>query len=418
MDTAYILDTNIILDDPYIITKLEKSNIYIDYVVLQELDKLKKDEALSLSVRIFTNIINKAFHNNYILENGSKIIFDNVKINKTYLDSSINDNRIISLAINKKEKYKNVFLLTNDNLMSIIAREHGLNVINNNIGEDKKLNYKGYVEYYLEKDLINKLYNEKKLDIKYINDIIIYPHMFLILKNYNSSNSTIAKVNRDCTKIELIKDIKSVWGIKHKNVQQLMALNLLLDDNIPLVVLEGSAGSGKTLLTLASALYLTADYSNYESILLFKPTPNSADDDLGFLPGDVMEKLNPYYQSFYDNLKKIVGDEYNSDFLKLKIEALNYMRGRTIDNSFIFIDEFQNVLNKTSKTYITRTGVGSKLVLSGDITQIDNPKISKYNNGLSHVIDRFLGDEDFGYIRFDNTNVIRSKISKKAVEKL
>jgi PhoH-like ATPase len=417
----YVIDTNIIFNEPYILNKFENCNIYIPGVVLEELDKYKYDKDLGIQVRIFGRILDKLYENNNITDNGCKIIFmmeSYLDKDLNYLGGSTNDNRIIHCCklLNEKEK---VILLSNDILVRSKSRAIGIEAtgltqeLNNNISDDF---YKGYIEYTLEDELVNTLYNEKFLSLNYFNEIKSYPHMFIILRPFsNPSKYLIGKVDKRNLCIELIHEIDNVYGISPKNIQQLMAFHLLLDPEIPLVVLEGSAGTGKTLLSLASGLQLVEN-QEYKKLLIAKPTVDSS-NEIGFLPGNMDEKLKPYLQSYYDNLEFLIGEEYkNLEMLNIEINALNYMRGRSIPEQFIIIDEVQNLSKKEIKTMLTRAGDKTKIILLGDINQIDNKQLDLYNNGLSHVIEKFKGDILFGYIKLEKG--VRSDLASKAAKLL
>lgn len=427
MNVAYFLDTNTILNNPFIFNKFNDCDILLDYTVINEIDNKKYHKDLGAIVRIIQNYLKQVREAGGVTENNCNIKYvTSTKENLSYLGGDTPDNRIINTAKEYSNFYDEFYVVSNDILMGVKADALDLNILSGDFEDNKisTIDYNGYVEYYLDDYLIDTLYNQKFLDIKYIKEIEIYPHMFIILKRFNTnSGSLIAKVNNKCNCIELLNDIGEVWGLKHKNVQQLMALHLLLDPDIPLVVLEGPAGTGKTLITLASALELTMDkdFEEINNTLLLKPTKDVTDDDdkTGFLPGDLSQKLDPYMQSYYDNLRVLLGPEYrNLDMFNTKIDALNHMRGRTIPDTFVVIDEFQNVKKSLSKVYLTRAGINSKYVLLGDITQIDDKKLNAYNNALTHTVNSFLGDDFFGYIKFTEDEIVRSPLAKKSAELL
>jgi PhoH-like ATPase len=270
--------------------------------------------------------------------------------------------------------------------------------LNENITEDF---YKGYLELNVEEELYNTLFNEKFLSLNHFRDIKTYPHMFFVLRPYsNPSKYLLAKVDKRNLCIELVHEINNVYGIDPKNIQQLMAFHLLLDPEIPLVSLVGKAGSGKTLITLAAALALVHDIRDekgapiYKRITCTTPTVDMG-RGIGFLPGDKNEKLGPYVQSFFDALEFIYGDSLNLKNAleglqdELQIEALNYIRGRSLPGQFFILDEAQNTTKHEIKTTITRMGEGSKIVIMGDPAQIDVPYLDKFNNGLTYTIEKF-----------------------------
>lgn len=408
---TYVLDTNIIMHNPYFINTLKNSYIVIPSIVLEELDNNKNNPDVSLNVRIFSNILDKLYKSNYITENNSKVViltptFDDFCID--YLKNMTkNDNLIISLAYMLSKK-NNVILVTNDILMKVKARGIGLNVKNvtdNEIYNELDSVYSGYTEFYLDDKYIDTLFYNKILDINIIDKIKIYPHMFIILKSFDSKKSALVKIDENCSYMELINIPENIWGIKPKNAQQIMLLNLLLNKNIPLVTIAGGSGTGKTLLTLASSLYMVEDEMQYKKIICTKPVvPNGK--DIGFLPGEKEEKLRPWMQSYYDNLEYIFGGEKEMhDALQginsIEIDALTYMRGRTLPDQFIIVDEVQNMTRHEVKTILTRVGANSKIILMGDPNQIDSKNLTPTNNGLVYAIDKFKDQKVAGHIKLE-----------------
>jgi PhoH-like ATPase len=398
-ENRYTLDTNVIMRDPYILDSFHDSFIYIPNVVLQELDNHKNDRDLGRGIRIFSRILDGLHENNYITDKNNQVFFIDTDDNLDYLGGKTNDNIIIHIANITKS-----VLITEDVLMRIKARNladiEADGVTQNESKNNSDDNYQGYLEVYLEDSIIDLLYSKKYLDIRYIQDVKLYPNMFLVINRFSgSSGSVLAKVDKDCKSIEAISEINNVYSINPKNVQQLMALHLLLDNEIPLVTLSGKAGTGKTLLALASALALNQDGGLYENgITCTTPTVDMG-EELGFLPGNKDEKLAPYVQSYFDALEFIYGGKeqlanaMNSEQTDIQIDALNYIRGRSLPNQFFIVDEAQNLTKHEVKTIITRMGENSKIVLMGDPQQIDAKYLNEFNNGLSHVIDKF---KDFG----------------------
>jgi PhoH-like ATPase len=429
----YLLDTNIVFNEPYILNKFDNCNIYIPGVVLEELDKHKYDKELGMQVRIFNRILDKLHETNYMTDKNCHVMF----ISEAYKDSDLfylggrtNDNIIIHTAkcLNKNHK---VVLLSNDMAVRIKARNlahieaTGLTQeIHGNTSDDF---YKGYLELNVEDELINTLYSEKFLSLNHFNYIKTYPHMFFILRPYsNNSKYLIGKVDKRNLCIELIYEIDSVYGISPKNLQQLMAMHLLLDPEIPLVSLTGKAGSGKTLITLAAALALVqGDVRDekgglyYSRITCATPTVDMG-RGLGFLPGDKDEKLAPYVQSFFDALEYIYGgSEQMKDALQgfqdeFQIDALNYIRGRSLPGQYFILDEAQNLTKHEIKTTITRMGEGSKIVIMGDPAQIDVPYLDKFNNGLTYTIEKFKDKNLAGHIEL--IKGVRSPLADMAAD--
>jgi PhoH-like ATPase len=408
--TNYILDTNIIFNEPYIFNKFNDCKIYIPGVVLEELDKYKYDKELGMQVRIFGRLLDKLHETNNITENNCEIIFMSETYSNEdlfYLGGRTNDNVIIHTAKVLNE-FSKVVLLSNDiqvrvksrNLANIEAT--GLTQeLNQNISDKF---YRGYLELFVEDEIIDKLYRDGFLPINFLGPIDnIYPHSFVILKRYNGSGDVVAKVDEKALSIEVLPKLNNIYGISPLNVQQLMALHLLLDPNIPLVSLSGKAGSGKTLITLAAALMQVQDDELYKRITCTTPTVDMG-KGIGFLPGDKQEKIGPYVQSYYDALEFIFGgntqmkDALNGFQDEFQVDALNYIRGRSLPEQFFIVDEAQNLTKHEIKTIITRMGMKSKIVIMGDPAQIDVPYLDKYNNGLVYTIEKFKDKSLAGHV--------------------
>ena len=217
-------------------------------------------------------------------------------------------------------------------------------------------------------------------------------------------------------------DINGVWGIKPRNKEQSIALDLLMDDNVKLVTLVGQAGTGKTLLALAAGLKKTVDEHVYKRMLVSRPIIPMG-RDIGYLPGTKEEKLINWVQPIYDNLEHIltirkrknhINDLINSDLLQL--EALTYMRGRSIPNQFIVVDEAQNLTPHEIKTVVSRAGNNTKMVLTGDPYQIDSPYLDSSSNGLSYAVEKMKGQEMFGHVMLTRNE--RSNLASLAAKLL
>jgi PhoH-like ATPase len=428
----YLLDTNIIFNEPYILNKFENCNIYIPGVVLEELDKYKTDKELGMQVRIFNRFLDKLHEENYMTEKNCHIMFTGESYQDSdlfYLGGRTNDNVIIHTAKSLNENSK-VVLLSNDMGVRIKARNlanieaTGLTQeLNENISDDF---YKGYLELDVEDELVNTLFSEKFLSLNHFNYIKSYPHMFIVLRPYsNPSRYLIGKVDKRGLCIELIHEINNIYGIDPKNIQQIMAFHLLLDPEIPLVSLSGKAGSGKTLISLAAAFALVHDLRDeqgnhfYKRITCSTPTIDMG-KGIGFLPGDKTEKLAPYVQSFFDAMEFIYGDALKmKDALQgfqdeLQIDAINYIRGRSLPGQFFILDEAQNTTKHEIKTIITRMGEGSKIVIMGDTSQIDVPYLDKFNNGLTYTIEKFKDKSLAGHMEL--IKGVRSPLADMAAD--
>lgn len=430
MDSSkiYILDTSVLLHDPSSIFKFEDNIVIIPGTVISELDKKKTETSYAGQnarevVRILEKLALKNEGNIITINDNGKLIIDtnfekNIKplswLNEDDKPEIIeapkltNDEEI--LLFTKKQEG---ILVTKDKILRIIA------IVNNIKAEDykndqieKNIN-DGYKNIKCNKKIIDKIYTNKEIDAPKSFD----NNFYYILNSYQK-NSALAK----CKNSKLTQVFKlNVHGITPKNVEQTFALDALMDKNNHLVTLTGQAGTGKTLLTLAAGLQQVVEIKNYKRVLVARPTVGI--EDIGYLPGNIEEKLNPWMQPIMDNLDflyqdldpKEVIEEYK-DRQKLKIEPLAYIRGRSIPKQFFIVDEAQNLSPKQIKTILTRAGKGTKIILTGDISQIDCPYLDKRSNGLSYVINKFEGQDNYAHINLTKSE--RSELASKSAKLL
>jgi PhoH-like ATPase len=415
----YVLDTNVLLDDPSAIYDYENHEVMIPLAVLEELDNQKnKTSDIGYNARETSRILDdlrtKGKLNEGIeLENGSslKIVIDKEELKlPPHLSATKYDNRIISTAIDlqKTNSEKEVIMVSNDinlrliaNAFDIQAEDHKGNGID---GEEL---YDGYVEINTTSNIIDKFYKDKELNPKELNGDFdeFYPQQMVQLSTTDDKNKS-ALGRFDGEKIvPLIFDKSTPMGIEPLNREQKFALELLLNDDIKVVTVSGKAGTGKTLLALAAGLQKVTNEKIYERVLIARPVVPMG-KDMGYLPGSVEEKLEPWMQPILDNLNLIIhsneGSYLSIDQLIennfIQIEALTYIRGRSIPNQYIIIDEAQNLSKHEVKTILTRVGKDSKIILTGDPFQIDNPYLDKVNNGLSQVANHFYEEQLAGHI--------------------
>ena len=256
-------------------------------------------------------------------------------------------------------------------------------------------------------DNLNKFYEKSFLTLEELTKDSYYPNQFLLMKDtLGSSASAIGIVDENCRLVKkLMYEGEHIWGIKPRNVQQTMALDLLLRSDIQLVTLIGKAGTGKTLLALATGLMQTEDLSQYKKLLVARPIV-PVGKDIGYLPGEKEEKLRPWMQPIFDNLQFLFNtkkpgelDAILAGMSSIEVEALTYIRGRSIPDQFIIIDEAQNLTKHEVKTILTRVGERSKIVLMGDPEQIDHPYLDEYNNGLTYVVEKFKTERIAGHVK-------------------
>jgi PhoH-like ATPase len=435
---TFVLDTNVILHDPTCITQFEENNIVIPLTVIEEIDHFKRgSQVINLNAREFTrtldNLTGSAIFNGGVsIGNGKgkvRIVISkglSKEIQESFREDTP-DHRILSVAYNllqtSKDK-KKIILVSKDVNLRMKAKAMGLmaeNYTTDRIGSvDHLYTGKDIIEDFND-DLIQKFYKAPfEVEAKKIGKSIkeeLVPNKFFIIRNQN--RSVLANLNQDEELFCKIDKVPS-FGITPRNAEQTFAINALTNDAIPLVTLTGKAGTGKTLLALASALQMR---KNYRQIYIARPVVPLSNKDLGFLPGDIESKLSPYMQPLWDNLK-VIQDQYKETDKnhvlinnlikeeKLVIEPLSYIRGRSLQRIFFIVDEAQNLTPHEVKTIITRAGEGSKIVFTGDIYQIDHPYLDSQSNGLSYLIDHFKGQKLYAHINLEKGE--RSELAELA----
>ncbi len=423
MEKTYILDTNVLLYDPRAIFKFEDNLVVVPITVIEEIDNFKKDEnETGRNARQLSRFLDE------LRERGSLakgVQLDSGGTLQVYLGSGRAtpllpqlhtkrqaDLQILAIALEMKERANGrpVFFLTKDTNLRIRADALGINAIDYEpsvIPLDSL--YPGWREVPWPADKMDQLARKGEAEL---TDVKLNPNELVLIRAIDGSGQSI--LARDAAMGGLIRKLKGlkkpVWGIFPRNLEQTFALELLLDDSIRLVTLVGKAGTGKTLLAIAAGLQKVGDESIYHRLLVSRPVfPMGR--DLGFLPGDLEEKLNPWMQPIYDNIELLMGSsgkerkrpsKYGHQELinmgLLAIEPLTYIRGRSIPNQFLIVDEAQNLTPHEIKTIITRAGENTKVVVTGDPYQIDNPYVDSSNNGLTYIVERFKEEKAAGHM--------------------
>ncbi|MEK5335858.1 PhoH family protein [Bacillus sp. FSL M8-0166] len=423
MSKIYVLDTNVLLQDPNSIFSFEDNEVVIPAVVLEEVDSKKRymDEvgqnARRVS-RLIDGLRSKGkLHEKITLESkGTLRIELNHRsfheLQEIFIEKT-NDNRILAVAKNlsleeeTKPDGRPVILVSKDVLVRVKADAIGLQAedfLSDRVLQNEDID-NGYHELYIPTEQLNTFYKQSKLLVNEVTSAPLNPHQFVIMKG-NEGGSALGMLDQKAENVKrLIYDQEHVWGIRPKNVQQTMALELLLRRDIPLVTLIGKAGTGKTLLALAAGLMQTEDLGMFKKLIVARSIV-PVGKDLGYLPGEKEEKLRPWMQPIYDNLEFLFNtkkpgelDAILAGIGSIQVEALTYIRGRSIPDQFIIIDEAQNLTKHEVKTLLTRVGEGSKIVLMGDPEQIDHPYLDSLNNGLTYVIERFKGQQISGHVK-------------------
>ena len=417
----FVLDTNVILHDHKCIYNFEENNIYIPIVVLEELDRFKKgNDQINYNAREFVRELDAISDDDFIKKGASLgagrgkmfiVIDTDYEETKNLPFSDKNsDIRILGTAahLQKQSPKIKTVLVTKDINLRMKAKSIG--VLAEDYISDKVTNFdifeKEHVTFEnIDSEVIDRLYASPagvSVEEFYFKDDI-EPNDCFVLKSDRST--ALARFNPETKMVQKVKKDRA-FGIEPRNAEQAFALDVLLDDNVKLVGITGKSGTGKTLLALAAALQKR--YA-YKQIFLARPIVALANKDLGYLPGTEQEKMAPYMQPLFDNLAVIKNlfsassreiatiDELQKSG-NLVIEALAYIRGRSLSETYFIIDEAQNLTPHEIKTIITRAGEGTKVVFTGDIQQIDSPYLDMQSNGLVYMIDKMKGQDIFAHV--------------------
>ena len=435
----FVLDTSVILYSHDSIMNFEEHDVGIPITVLEELDNFKKgNDIKNFEAREFIRLIDGLAKGHMLRDwiplNGKTRGSFKVIMNPTpKVDAEVifadpkPDHKILNAALSLKEleKDRKVVLVSKDINLRLKAKSLNLAAEDYQTGKIKNISslYSGKtVVDNVSADVINDLYKVNSVDRKEVlQRKKTTCNNYFILKS--DKNSILAYENPIAKTIEKVEK-RSVYGIKPKNAEQTFAIHALLNPEVRLVTVNGVAGTGKTLIALAAAL---EQRRNYKQVFLARPIVPLSNKDIGYLPGDIKSKLNPYMEPLWDNLKFIQNqfNETDKDFIrisemvnqeKLLIQPLAYIRGRSLSNIFFIVDEAQNLTPHEVKTIITRAGENTKIVFTGDIYQIDTPYLDSQSNGLSYLIDRLQNHELYSHVTLEKGE--RSELANLANELL
>lgn len=423
MKKTFLLDTNVILHDASSIFNFDDNDIVIPITVIEEIDQFKRGhDQINFHAREFIRILDN-FQSGSIVNGGANLgdgrgkisiltlFSDEPELVKAFIENKP-DHRILSAALylHKSYPHKQIVLVSKDVNLRLKAKALGINsqdYYNDKIEDVEKL-YRGkrLIENFDQK-IIEKLYKMPfELPIQEAGIERPTANEYFILRA--NTQSVLAFYNAKTKMLERV-DKNPAYNIMPRNAEQTFALNALKSNEIQLVTLSGKAGTGKTLLALAAALEC---YKNYRQIYLARPIVALSNKDLGYLPGDIESKLDPYMQPLFDNLSVIRNQFSENDKRYLKIQTmletnkleiapLAYIRGRSLEKIYFIVDEAQNLTPHEVKTIITRAGEGTKVVFTGDPYQIDTPYLDSHSNGLSYLIDRMKGQELYAHITLE-----------------
>lgn len=447
MKKIFVLDTNVLLHDPLSLFAFQDNDVIIPAIVLEEIDSKKRlADEIGRNARHVSRLLDELrgggrLHEGVKLSGGGKL---KVELNhqsfartQELFGEMTNDNRILAVALNTHleeeskrkagKRHKPVILVSKDVLVRLKADVLGVRAEDYRKDQivDWADRYSGNATISVHPGLIDAFYSNRELALGELGlKQRVYPNQFVILKDeLGSRQSALTRADGKARRLlPLYLGGDPVWGIAPRNVQQRMALDLLLDDDLSLVTLTGRAGTGKTLLALAAGLCKVEDERKYKKLLIARPVVPMG-KDLGYLPGEKEEKLRPWMQPIYDNLEFLFDAKKPGDLDKIlhgmnsiEVEALTYIRGRSIPGQYIIIDEAQNLTKHELKTIVSRAGEGSKVVLVGDPEQIDHPYLDAASNGLTHVVERFKEEAISGHVTLEKGE--RSQLAQRAAELL
>lgn len=428
MKKKFILDTNVLLSNPNAIFSFEDNDVYIPISVIEELDTFKKGlSETGRNARQLSRILDELRDRGSLSrgvpifdgkrDSGHIFVFleSDMALLPAHFEKKV-DNLILSVALALKKQSMNmpVVLITKDSNLRIKADAMGISVSD---FEADKVNidelYTGIIEFEVESKLLREYQTSGTIPTDFFADPNLMPNQYIILRDRrDNAQFSYGKYDHSTKNLKNLnlggRDF--IWGIYPRNLEQSFAFDLLLDDDIKLVTLVGSAGTGKTLLAIAAGLEKTTDESRYQKLLVSRPI-FPLGRDVGYLPGTLEEKLNPWMQPIFDNLELLLGgvghgkqkrlsQSYHELISQgiLEVEPLTYIRGRSIPNQYFIVDEAQNLTPHEIKTILTRAGENTKIILTGDPYQIDNPYVDSASNGLTYVVERMKQESIAGHI--------------------
>lgn len=458
MKKTYILDTNILLQAPHAITSFEDNDIVLPISVLEELDKHKNAEGeKGANARSVIRALDKyrlfgKLTEGIKLESGGTLRLQlncsHVELPDTW-DEEKSDNRILKICKHLNENGENAIIVTNDIILRIKADSIGLKAeeFTTDRSPEIEKQYKGRIKVWVSDKILNQFKKKKEINPKdtYLVDedseefkkIIpdFVQNQFVILTSDSDPKKTmLGKYNGEVI-VPLVYSNCTPFGVKPRNVGQVFMQEALMDNEIPLVIIKGAAGTAKTFYSLAVGLSKVMDSSpkEYRKILISRPNA-VFDDDIGFLPGDEQSKISPLLRPIRDNLEILVdGNEekrYEDEvILRDKIDelfdreiitaqALNFIRGRSLVKTWLIIDEAQNLTPKQAKGIITRAGKDTKVILLGDPAQIDNPLLDERTNGLSFASEKMKGSKLCYQITMEDDECERSLLAMDAAKRM
>tara|TARA_R110002124_G_scaffold68061_1_gene184556 strand:- start:746 stop:2053 length:1308 start_codon:yes stop_codon:yes gene_type:complete len=417
MKKTYILDTNVFLTNANSVYEFRNNDIVVPLKVLDEIDKHKKrQDGVGLNARMIIRILDELrskgnLHKGVRIRKGSGILsvkeydIEDLPIG---CDIKSADNEILTTAITEKKRNpkRKVILVTRD--INMRVKCDSLEIMTedyapNKVVDDEKHLFIGFKKHLVDDQLINQFYEGEEIVFEK-DDGVFFPNQFLMLvSNSNEKKSALAKFVNYHSKLERVVETKdTVWGLRPRNKEQTFAIDLLNDPIVPIVTLVGKAGCGKTLLAIAAGLDQVLEKRMFKKLIVSRPI-QPLGKDIGYLPGTMEEKMRPWLMPIQDNIDFLLNGNSKSmemffDDGTIQVEALTYIRGRSISNAYVIIDEAQNLTTHELKTIITRVGENTKIVLTGDVEQIDSVYLDATSNGLSYAVEKFKHHDLAGHV--------------------
>ena len=433
MKKTYVIDTSVFLTNYNSLYSFQNNDIVIPLKVLEEIDNHKKrQDGVGLNARAIIRTLDQ------FREKGN--LHKGVRIGKGYgilsvrqydpklvpgdLDLTNADNQIIGTAISEKNKNnkRKVVVVSRDINMRVKCDALGIlseDYILDQIVSDTRELYVGFKEYLVDDQIVDRFYNNEDIMVDKEETKFFSNQFIMLVSNSNPKKTALAYFKSYSTPLQKLIDYKDpIWGLKSRNKEQTFALDLLGDAEVPIVTLVGKAGCGKTLLAIAAGLDQVLEQNRYKKLIVSRPV-QPLGKDIGYLPGTMEEKMRPWLMPIQDNLDFLMNGKKSTMEIffedgTIEIEALTYIRGRSISNAFIIIDEAQNLSVHELKTIVTRVGENTKIILTGDIEQIDNTYLDSTSNGLSYAVEKFKDHNIAGHITLKKGE--RSKVATLAAK--
>ncbi len=434
MNKTYVLDTNVLLADPHAILRFDEHHVVLPLMVVEEMDhkKTRMDE-VGANARSALRLLEElgasrsgGLATPASLPSGGDLRIELNQINSPklpqILDAARPDNRILATCMNLAE-YGETVLVTKDTALRIKGAQLGVEV------EDYRADtaqvdelYSGVVEVDVESQVIDRLFHEGKVTLDGVEAMV---NQFILLRSGPSQSAMGRVTHADPTVIDRVASGRQVFGVEPKNIRQVFAIDMLTDPDVPAVSMMGMAGAGKTFLALAAGLEQVMEQGRYRRVSVYRPLVAVGRQEVGYLPGDLDEKLSPWMAAVHDNLhalfanlppeeaRMVVDDLVVSG--EIEMSSVTYLRGRSITGEYVIIDEAQNLELSTLKVILTRMSKDSKVVLCGDLSQVDNPYISPYG-GMAALIEKFKGTNLFGHVTLERS--LRSPLAEAAATRL